>query len=95
MEIVFSMKNGGQVALKSDEQNFYLAKPRIRTDRETGEQFPEWEGFSWHPTVEAALNKLMTIKVRSSEAATMKDLLQDIEGARREIRDTWDMSISL
>lgn len=92
MNIQFTIGNE-TVALQSDNQNFMLAKPRTRTNKETGEQSVEWEGFSFHASVEHCLNKLLALKIRASEATSLKELKADIEQARSEIREQWGLVV--
>lgn len=88
MQIIFNIQ-GKDIALLSDEHNFILASQRNRLDKESGTIQTEWTGFSFHSTIEHALTKLLTLKVRSSEATNLKELKADIEQARKEIADSW------
>lgn len=89
MHIEFTMNDGNTIALRSDQQNFELARQRVRTDKATGTTAADWEGFSYHATLEHALTKLLTLKVRSSKATDLQSLKTDIEQARKDIVAGW------
>jgi hypothetical protein len=93
MHIEFQLQNDEVIALRSDSLNFELARQRGRTNKDTGILETEWEGFSFHPSIENALNKILTLNLRSSQATTLEELKRDIELARHEINEEWKSSV--
>lgn len=88
MEVLFSLKNNEQILLRSDSMNYELCKIKNRTD-DSGTVVAGWEGFKFFASLPQALNKLVDMKVRSSDAKTLKQLAVDVEAARVEIMTAW------
>jgi hypothetical protein len=91
MHVEFTLYDGRTIALQSDSKKFELALQRLRTDKTTGNVNIEWKGFSYHPTLEQALHKVATLKVRSSSTKSLKSLKHDLEQVRLDIIETWQV----
>lgn len=89
MNIPFNLKDGSTIHLQADAGNFMLARPRIRTDKATGEASTELEPFSYHATIENALQKVFTLRLRMSDASCLKELKDEIDQTRKELKTTW------
>lgn len=88
MEIIFNLKSE-QILLRADSLNYELCKTRSRTDEKTGTVTEEWTPFKFFASLPQALNRVLDLKVRSSDATTLKDLAADLESARKEIMTAW------
>ena len=93
MNIVFSLKNNEKVLLRADDINYELCRPRFRKDKATGEVVEEWMGFKWYAGLDHALMRIVDMKVRASDATTLKELAADLVAAREEIRAAWSTAV--
>lgn len=91
MNILFNIKNE-TVLLRADCLNYELCKSVTRKDRITGESISEWEPFNYFVSLEQALNKIISLKIRASEARSLAELKSDLEAARNEVCSVWDTS---
>lgn len=89
MEIAFNLKNE-TVYLCSDENNYTLARKRERT--RDGETAIELENFKWFACIGNALNRLIDMKVKTSDAKSLLELRQVIEQAKDEVNEAWKAS---
>jgi hypothetical protein len=86
MQIPFTIK-GETIFLCCDDNNYTLAKIR---ERNRGDQLVnELENFKWFASLEGALNRLIDLKVKSSDAKSLIELKQVIESARDEVTQAW------
>lgn len=92
MNIQFTIKNE-VIQLRADSMSYDLCKLVQRKDRDTGELVQSWEPFKFFATLEQALNKIIDMKVRASEARTLAELKSAIEEARDEVCRTWRTSM--
>ena len=88
MEVLFTLKNNEQILLRADSMNYEFCKLKNRTD-EDGNVTESWEGFKFFGSLQQALNRLVDMKVRSSDAKSLKELAADLEAARKEICTVW------
>jgi hypothetical protein len=93
MNITFTLKNGEQVMLRSDKNNYELCQIRVRTDRTSGEQVPEWEPIKWFSTLEQALTRVCDLKIRAADARSLEELMTAVREARDEIVAVWRTSL--
>lgn len=89
MQIPFEIGND-TVYLCCDENNYTLARKRERT-RE-GRITTELEAFKWFANIGNALNRLIDMKVKASDAKSLSELRQVIESARDEVNSVWSMA---
>ena len=88
MQIEFAVGNE-RILLRADSLNYELCRPRNRVNTES-ESVETWEAFKWLATLPQALNKLLDMKVRSSDATDLKQLRDDLCKARNEIVSVWN-----
>ena len=89
MQIPFTIKNE-TVYLTADDNNYSLSRERERT-RE-GVTTTELEAFKWFANLDGALNRLVDLKVKSSDAKSLMELKQALELAREEVTQTWKVT---
>lgn len=92
MNIQFTVKNE-QILLRADSLNYELCRSRTRKDEETGESVEEWTPVLFFASLSQCLNKLIDLKVRASDATTLKELANDVEAARAEIMAAWSTAV--
>jgi hypothetical protein len=93
MEIIFTLKNNERVKLRATEQNYELCRPRTRKNKMTGEVTEDWEACKWFGSLDSALARIIDMKIRLSDATTLKELAVDLAAAREEIRLAWSTEI--
>lgn len=93
MRIVFDLKDGEQIMLRGDNWNYEICKINRSTNEETGQETENIVPFKFFQSLPQALNKLLDLKVRSSQAVTLKELADDLEAARSEIMSVWSTTI--
>ncbi len=91
MNIEFTIKKE-PILLRADSQNYEICQLRSRTDFD-GNVVTEWEAVKFFASLSQALNKLLDMKVRSSDATTLKQLAADIDSARIEISAKWNTEV--
>lgn len=89
MNILFTLKNNEQVLLRSDPTAYELCKIRRDKDKDSGEIIESWESFKYFASLPQALNRIVDMKVRASDATSLKRLASDLESARAEIMAAW------
>ena len=88
MNIQFTIKNE-PILLRSDELSYELCRQKSCIDKDTGQPVIRWVPFKFFANLDRALNKLIDLKVRSSDARTLAELKTVIEAAREEVCRTW------
>ena len=89
MQIPFNIK-GETIYLVSDDNNYALARITERTRK--GEKTTELESFKWFSNIGSALNRIIDLKVKRSDAQSLMELRQVIETAQAEVMKVWDTS---
>ena len=92
MELKFARKNREQIMLRADDLNYELCKIGHRKDKVTGQFEEEWVGFKWFASADQALNKIVDLKLRASDARSIQELRADLAAARAEITSAWTTS---
>ncbi len=93
MNIIFTLKNNEQILLRSDSMSYELCKIRREKDKDSGVIVESWEPFKYFASLPQALNRIVDMKVRSSDASDLKQLACDLEAARAEIMAAWSTEI--
>lgn len=88
MKVLFTIKNE-QVLLRADEFNYELCRQMNQTDKETGEMVQRWVPFKFFASLEQAMNKIIDLKVRTSDARSIAELKAVLEAVRDEVCRTW------
>lgn len=91
MIIQFTIKNE-PILLRADNLNYELCKLVTRKDRITGKQIQNWEPFKFFSSLDHALNKIIDLKVRASDARTLAELKATIEATRDEVCRMWSIN---
>ena len=93
MHLKFTLNNGEQLLLRSENLNYELCSPRQRTNPTTGEIETEWTAYKWFASLPQALGRILETKLRHSDATTLQQLHADLETAQAEITGVWHTSI--
>lgn len=86
MKIPFQLK-GETIYLVADDNNYALARTKERT--RDGVVTTEQEPFKWFANIGSALNRIIDLKVKRSDAQTLLELRQVIETAQEEVMQAW------
>ena len=73
--------------LSSDKYQWIIEKKRKGKDRKTGEPTIEWRGDSYHPTPTKAVQHYAHMQVRTSEASTLTEALENIDEVVRSVTE--------
>jgi hypothetical protein len=92
MNIQFTIKNE-QILLRADSLNYELCKIITRKDEVTGKDVEGWMPIKYFASLPQALNKIIDMKVRSSDAVTLKQLATDLKSAREEVNRAWSVTV--
>ncbi len=65
--------------LAGDRYSWMIQKHRRRKTRRGNAVVDDWETFSWHPTIEQAVNALADYQLRTSGAQTLADALAEVK----------------
>lgn len=79
----------GNLYIESDEYQFILKEytGAISKPAKEGEEGrPVYNTKGYFPTVESAMSKVLTMKLKQSTAQTLHELIADVERIREEIR---------
>ena len=92
MDIVF--KVGKEEVHLMDAQDraggFVLAKRMLVVSQETGETREEFKAFNWFTTLQAALDKILTLRLKTSTARSLVELKTEIQEIRAELLEVTD-----
>lgn len=87
MNIIIEGKKG-TYRLTSDDDNFILAERKIITKKdEAGTKESVWRIFAYPTQLKYAINTLITLEVRRSDATTLVELKQALEGIRLSLKE--------
>lgn len=64
--------------ITSDTRNIILGQPKKIKDKKTGEEKEIVEAFGYYRTIEQALYAYIDLRIRKSEAETIKQLADEI-----------------
>ena len=93
MNVLFSLKNGVQVMLRADDQNYELCRPGQRKNKETGEVVGEWVAYKWFASLDQALRRLVDMKLRTCDARSIEELRIELAAARAEVTAAWSTAV--
>ncbi len=65
--------------LTADSQSWMIQRCKRRKARRGGFITDEWKAFSWHPTLEQAVNALADYQLRTSGVQTLADALAEVK----------------
>jgi hypothetical protein len=89
MQIPFTIKNE-TIYLTADDNNYCLSRQR---ERNRGDELvTELEFFKWFATLDGALNRIIDLKVKNSDAKNLLELKQAVVDARDEVTSLWRAS---
>ncbi|HEY3307921.1 MAG TPA: hypothetical protein VGJ93_05665 [Desulfuromonadaceae bacterium] len=89
MKIPFTIK-GEEIILTADDNNYCLARERERM--RNGVNVTELEPFKWFSDIGAALNRIIDLKCKRSDAQSLQELRHVIEQSRKEVLEAWRTS---
>lgn len=92
MHIEFTIKNE-PFLLRADEMNYELCRIFQQSDADTGELVDRWKPFKYFATLDQALNRIIDMKIRASNARTLAELKTVVEAARDEVCRVWRTGI--
>jgi uncharacterized protein involved in exopolysaccharide biosynthesis len=73
--------------ITSDSRQFTISVERTHKDGKTGEMVTNLVAEYYYTNLSALINKLVTMRVKESTAATFTELLEDIKSIRRHIEN--------
>ena len=65
--------------LAADNQSWMIQRRKHRKSRHGDHITGDWETFSWHPTIEGAVNQLADYELRASGAQSVAEALAEVE----------------
>ncbi len=65
--------------IAGDSKSWMIQRRKRRKARRGGFITDEWKAFSWHPTIEQAVNALADYQLRTSGAQTLADALAEVK----------------
>ena len=65
--------------LAADSQSWMTQRCKRRKSRHGDHTTGDWETFSWHPTLEGAVNSLASYNLRTSGAQSVAEALAEVE----------------
>jgi len=80
----------GNVFIESDEHQFILKRYGNTYINKEGEEVQNYTVIGYYPTVEQAINSLIKKKLLNSQAATLKELKEDVESIREFVKSKID-----
>lgn len=86
MKIPFQLKNE-TIYLTADDNNYCLERERERTKDDV--TTTELVAFKWFVSLPQALNKILDMKIKASNAKSLLELKQALESARKEVNQMW------
>lgn len=75
----------GKYRLKSDINQWMIQKSKVVKNPDTGENEIKWESFKYFHDPSNAVNELTQMLIRSSDAATLVDALDDVKKATSHV----------
>jgi len=93
MKIIFSLKNGEQIQLRSNSMNYELCCISRNTDADSGELVESFVPYKYFQSLPQALSKILDLEVRASDATDLKQLASDLKTARADIMSAWSTSV--
>lgn len=87
-QIEVSTGDAGPVVMRGCEDGtIEFCKWQVKKDKETGEETGrELVAYKWYASLEQAWERVFRMRVCSSNAATIKELVQAVKQTRAEIR---------
>jgi len=83
----------GKFRLTSDERQIIVChQKRIKLGKNKGDIVDQ--DFTYHPTLESAFQNLLNRKVLASKATTIKELIEDLNKYKREIKKVLNMTLT-
>lgn len=79
----------GSLYIESDEYQFILREYTgaiSKPTKEGEEGRPVYRTLGYYTSVEGALNKVLTMKIKQSTASNLRELIYDVGEIRKEIR---------
>lgn len=73
--------------LRGKQKNFELCSRVNRRDKGSGMVRQEWVAEKWYSTLESAFQALLTMKLMACDAASLKELKQELENCRKELME--------
>ena len=65
--------------LAADSNSWMIQRCKRRKSRHGDHMIGDWETFSWHPTLEGAVNTLADYELRTSGAQSVAEALAEVE----------------
>ena len=80
--------NLGKHVLTSDANNWTIAEPRVVQSGERAGAVVDYP-IGYYPTLPSALSALLELRLRDSEATTLRELAAEVAAFRREVREAF------
>lgn len=79
--------------LRGGDRCIELCELRNVKNKKTGETSTEWIATKWYPTLINAINCLLEMKIRNSDASTLVELQMAIKQAKEELKGLYELNI--
>lgn len=79
--------------LRGGDRCVELCEQRNIKNKDTGEIRTEWSASKWYPHLLAAMNCLLEMKIRNSDATTLAELQIAIKQANEELKGLYELNI--
>jgi hypothetical protein len=73
------------ILLRADSLSYELCQIVQVKDEDTGETVDAWKPFKYFASLSQAMNRILDMKIRASDATSLSELAADLETARAEI----------
>lgn len=93
MEIKISVGNK-ELMLRGGDRCIELCEPRNVKDKDTGKVKQEWAACKWYPHLLGAINCLLEMKIRSSDATDLAELQIAIKQAKEELKGIYELNVA-
>lgn len=84
-----------KMLLRGEPKNFELCHLVNRHDVVTGKIKQEWVAEKWFSTLEGVFHSLLNMKLKYSDATSLKELKRDLENIRKELMGHYNTGFML
>ena len=88
MELIFDLKDE-PIMLRASDLCYEICRKRSRTNKVNGATSDIWEPYLYPATLGNALNRIIDMKVKASDARSLEELKKVVESAQDEVCRVW------
>lgn len=93
MEILINLKGNKNLLLRSQRDCYEICFPRSLKDKDTGEKKDGWYADKFHTSLNSALQSILEMKVRLSDARSLVELQQEIKRATDDMKGLYKVEV--